>query len=206
MSFSMITTDRRFWPLFWTQFLGAANDNLFKNALVILITYKNVELMGLDSKTIVALAGAIFILPYVTFSATAGQIADHYDKSDVIKATKFSELIIMCIAATGFITESYGLLLFTLFLMGAQSAFFSPVKFGSLPEILKRDEITLGNAFIGAGTFVAILIGTILGGVSAASTNAQTFTSIGIILAALIGIVTAFQQRKIGINHDRCED
>lgn len=205
MSLSMITTDRRFWPLFWTQFLGAANDNLFKNALVILITYKNVELMGLDAKTIVAMAGAIFILPYVTFSATAGQIADHYDKSSVVKATKFSELIIMIIAAAGFMTESYGLLLFTLFLMGAQSAFFSPVKFGSLPEILEREEITLGNAFIGAGTFVAILIGTILGGISAANENALSITSLGIILASIVGIITAFKQKKIGISHERVD-
>ena len=205
MSLSMITTDRRFWPLFWTQFLGAANDNLFKNALVILITYKNVELMGLDAKTIVAMAGAIFILPYVTFSATAGQIADHYDKSSVVKATKFSELIIMIIAAAGFMTESYGLLLFTLFLMGAQSAFFSPVKFGSLPEILEREEITLGNAFIGAGTFVVILIGTILGGISAANENALSITSLGIILASIVGIITAFKQKKIGISHERVD-
>ncbi len=201
LSLSMITTDRRFWPLFWTQFLGAANDNLFKNALVILITYKNVELMGLDAKTLVAAAGAIFILPYVTFSATAGQIADHFDKSLVVKATKFTELIIMVIASIGFMTSNYMLLLFTLFLMGAQSAFFSPVKFGSLPEILNKDEITLGNAFIGAGTFVAILVGTILGGLSAANENAAHITSAGIICAAIVGILTAFKQRKIGVEH-----
>ncbi len=201
MSLSLITSDRRFWPLFWTQFLGAANDNLFKNALVILITYKNVELMGLDAKTLVAAAGAIFILPYVTFSATAGQIADHYDKSLVVKATKFTELLIMIVASIGFISENYILLLFTLFLMGAQSAFFSPVKFGSLPEILKKEEITLGNAFIGAGTFVAILVGTILGGLSAANENALHLTSIGIIAAAVVGILTAFKQRKIGVEH-----
>lgn len=197
----MITTDRRFWPLFWTQFLGAANDNFFKNALVMLITYKNVELMGLNSASLVAMAGGIFILPYMTFSATAGQLADHFDKSSVIKVTKLTELIIMSLAAIGFVTQSYGLLLFVLFLMGAQSSFFSPVKFGSLPEILKEDELTLGNAFIGAGTFIAILIGTIAGGLSASLESAISITSIGIVIVSILGILTAWKQRKLKDAH-----
>lgn len=197
----MITTDRRFWPLFWTQFFGAANDNFFKNALVILITYNSVELFGLGSSSLVAMAGGIFILPYVTFSATAGQIADHYDKSDVIKVTKITELIIMSLAAIGFITSNYLLLLIVLFLMGAQSSFFSPVKFGSLPEILDRDELTLGNSFIGAGTFVAILIGTIFGGLSASLEKATIITSIGVVIVSIFGILTAWKQRKLKDEH-----
>lgn len=201
LSLALITKDRRFWPLFWTQFLGAANDNFFKNALVMLITYKNVELMGLNAAALVAMAGGIFILPYVTFSATAGQIADHYDKSDVIKVTKITEFIIMIIAAIGFLTNSYGILLFVLFLMGAQSAFFSPVKFGSLPEILEEDELTLGNAFIGAGTFIAILIGTITGGLSASSENAVLVTAVGVVVVSAIGILTAWKQRRLKDEH-----
>lgn len=201
LSLAFITKDRRFWPLFWTQFFGAANDNFFKNALVIMITYNSVELFGLGAASLVALAGGIFILPYVTFSATAGQIADHYDKADVIKITKISELIIMIMAAVGFFTSSYALLLVVLFLMGAQSAFFSPVKFGLLPEILDEHELTLGNAYIGGGTFVAILIGTILGGISASLPSAVLITSVGIIVVAGIGIWTASHQKKLNDNH-----
>lgn len=201
MSLDFITKDRRFWPLFWTQFFGAANDNFFKNALVILITYNSVELFGMGAASLVALAGGIFILPYVTFSATAGQIADHYDKADVIKVTKISELIIMILAAIGFFTSNYILLLIVLFLMGAQSAFFSPVKFGLLPEILEEHELTLGNAYIGGGTFVAILIGTILGGISASLPSAVLVTSIGIIVVAGVGIWTASHQKKLNDTH-----
>jgi 1-acyl-sn-glycerol-3-phosphate acyltransferase len=167
-----------------------------------LITYKNVELMGLNAASLVAMAGGIFILPYVTFSATAGQLADHYDKSLVIKVTKITELIIMSLAAIGFVTESYGILLFVLFLMGAQSAFFSPVKFGSLPEILEEDELTLGNAFIGAGTFIAILIGTITGGASAGLDDAVSITSAGIIIVSVLGIMTAWKQRRLKDEHE----
>lgn len=198
----MITKDRRFWPLFWTQFLGAANDNFFKNALVMMITYNSVHLMGMNSAALVALAGGIFILPYVTFSATAGQIADHYDKAQVIRVTKITELVIMLIAAVGFFLSSYGLLLVVLFLMGAQSSFFSPVKFGMLPEILNEDELTLGNAYIGGGTFLAILIGTILGGLSASLPGANIITSIGVVVVAALGIWSAWYQRDLGDNHD----
>jgi 1-acyl-sn-glycerol-3-phosphate acyltransferase len=197
----MITTDRRFWPLFWTQFLGAANDNFFKNAMVILITYNSVELFGLGSASLVAAAGGIFILPYVLFSAIAGQLSDHYDKADVMKMTKITELIVMIMAAIGFFTANYTLLFVVLFLMGAQSAFFSPVKFGSLPEILKPSELTLGNAYIGGGTFVAILLGTIVGGVSASLENAIGVTSAGIVLVSVIGIWTSRNQQSLNDSH-----
>ncbi len=202
LSLSLITKDRRFWPLFWTQFLGAANDNFFKNALVMMITYNSIHLMGMNSAALVALAGGIFILPYVTFSATAGQIADHYDKAQVIRVTKITELVIMLIAAVGFFLSSYGLLLVVLFLMGAQSSFFSPVKFGMLPEILDEDELTLGNAYIGGGTFLAILIGTILGGLSASLPGANIITGIGVVIVSALGIWSAWYQRNLGDNHD----
>lgn len=203
MSLAMLYKERKFWPLFWTMFLGAANDNVFKNALIILITYKNVSLFGLGAESLVAFAGGAFILPYVLFSATSGQISDHFDKAQVIKVTKFTELAFMLIGAIGFITESYGLLMLTLFLMGAQSSFFSPVKFSSLRTILKDEELTTGTALIGGGTFIAILIGTIIGGLAAAAPDATNVASFAILGFAILGIITARFQNKINdINED----
>ena len=136
---STLLSDRRFWPLFWTQFLGALNDNFFKNALVILITYKSITLYGLGSGLLVAAAGGIFIFPFFIFSATAGQIADRYEKSKVIFVTKVTELLVMLLASVGFFTENYLLLMIVLFLMGAQSAFFGPLKYGIIPHLLNKD-------------------------------------------------------------------
>lgn len=203
MSLAMLYKERKFWPLFWTMFLGAANDNIFKNALIILITYKNVSLFGLGAESLVAFAGGAFIFPYVLFSATSGQISDHYDKAQVIKVTKYTELAFMIIGGIGFLTESYGILMFTLFLMGAQSSFFSPVKFSSLRSILKDEELTKGTAMIGGGTFVAILIGTIIGGLAAAAPDATDMASAMIILFAILGVITAKFQNKVNdVNHD----
>ncbi|MFG1499577.1 MFS transporter [Halobacteriovorax sp. XZX-3] len=203
MSLAMLYKERKFWPLFWTMFLGAANDNVFKNALIILITYKNVSLFGLGAESLVAFAGGAFILPYVLFSATSGQISDHYDKAQVIKVTKFTELAFMLCGAIGFVTESYGLLMFTLFLMGAQSSFFSPVKFSSLRTILKDEELTTGTALIGGGTFIAILIGTIIGGLAAAAPDATDTAAFAILIFAVLGVITARFQNKINdINND----
>ncbi len=203
MSLAMLYKERKFWPLFWTMFLGAANDNVFKNALILLITYKNVSLFGLGAESLVAFAGGAFIFPYVLFSATSGQISDHYDKAKVIKVTKFTELAFMVVGALGFILESYGLLMLTLFFMGAQSSFFSPVKFSSLRTILKDEELTTGTALIGGGTFIAILIGTIIGGLAAAAPDATDTAAFAILIFAVLGVVTAHFQNKINdINND----
>ncbi|MEH0860857.1 MFS transporter [Halobacteriovorax sp. DPLXC-1] len=203
MSLAMLYKERKFWPLFWTMFLGAANDNVFKQALVLIITYKSVSLFGHSAEELVAFAGGAFILPYVIFSATSGQISDHYDKAKVIKVTKFTELAFMIIGAIGFITESYALLMLTLFLMGAQSSFFSPVKFSSLRAIFKDEELTTGTALIGGGTFVAILIGTIIGGIAAGAPDSTYVAAISILVFAVFGIFTARFQNKINeINDD----
>ncbi len=188
MSFNLVYKDSRFWPLFWTQFLGALNDNFFKNALVILITYKSISLFGLNSSSLVAMAGGIFILPFFLCSATAGQIADKYDKSTIIKIAKVSELVIMALAGIGFYTNNYLILMVVLFLMGAQSSFFGPLKYGIIPDLLHNDEIVTGNAFIASGTFIAILIGTIIGGLSASFESAQSIISLGVVAVSLIGI------------------
>ncbi|HNR11594.1 MAG TPA: MFS transporter, partial [Nitrosomonas europaea] len=159
-----LLSSRRFLPFFVTQFLGAFNDNVFKNALVILITYTTMDNAGLSPQIMVTLAAGIFILPFFIFSATAGQLADKWDKARLIRHVKFVEIILMGGAAAGFYLDSVILLMMILFLMGAQSAFFGPLKYSILPDQLREDELIGGNALVSAGTFIAILLGTIIGG------------------------------------------
>ncbi|MGE0087377.1 MAG: MFS transporter [Desulfococcaceae bacterium] len=154
---------RRFAPFFWTQFLGAFNDNVFKNALMILIAFQ--ASAGLDSNILVNIAAGLFILPFFLFSAMAGQISDKYDKAMLIRKIKFAEIIIMACGAAAFYLKNVYLLIVLLFLMGAQSAFFGPVKYSIIPQHLRREEVVGGNALVSMGTFVSILLGTMTGGV-----------------------------------------
>ena len=156
---------RRFLPFFVTQFLGAFNDNVLKNALVILLSFHSAEWSSLSASILVNLCAGIFILPFFLFSATAGQIADRYEKSRLIRFVKLLEIAIMLLAAAGFALHSLAVLLGALFLMGTHSTLFGPVKYAILPQQLAADELIGGNALVEAGTFVAILLGTILGGV-----------------------------------------
>jgi 1-acyl-sn-glycerol-3-phosphate acyltransferase len=155
---------RRFGPLFWTQFCGAFNDNLYKNALVILITFKAYQIAELSPEQLVALCGGIFILPFFLFSALAGQISDQVSKSRLMMWIKVWEIGVMTLGSIGFVTENFPLLIGVLFLMGLQSTFFGPAKYSSLPELLPNRELVTGNAYVEMGTFLAILLGTILGG------------------------------------------
>jgi len=182
--------NRKFWPTFWTQFFGAFNDNVYKNALVILIAFKSYTLLGLPAEQIVALSGGIFILPFFLFSATAGQVADKYPKDKLIKIIKFIEIIIMCFGAYGFLYESVEVLIVTLFFMGLQSTFFGPIKYSILPELVNPSELVGGNALFSMGTFLAILLGTITGGVLIAKEVAPAeYVSVSVILFAVIGYV-----------------
>ena len=147
--FHLLAT-RRFLPLFATQALGALNDNLFKNALIVLIIF--------------TAAAGIFVLPFFLFSATAGQLADKVEKSTMIRWIKAVEIVVMGLGAASFWLADVYLMIFVLFLMGVQSAFFGPVKYSILPDHLAEYELIGGNAFIEAGTFLAILLGTIAGG------------------------------------------
>jgi 1-acyl-sn-glycerol-3-phosphate acyltransferase len=158
-------TDRRFWPLFWTQALGAFNDNVFKNGIVMLITFQAATLFGLSSEKLVALCGGIFILPFFLFSAVAGELADQRSKSTLSRFTKVWEILVMLLGAAGFAWNSLPLLLGALFMLGMQATFFGPIKYGILPELLGPRELVAGNALIELGTFVAILLGTLLGGI-----------------------------------------
>ncbi|HCL39342.1 MAG TPA: MFS transporter, partial [Marinobacter hydrocarbonoclasticus] len=160
-----LLSERRFLPFFVTQFAGAFNDNLFKNALLLLVTYSAGGLFGLSSDVVVNLAAMLFILPFFLFSAIAGQVADRYEKSTVIRWIKFAEVVIMGIAAVGLWFGWYEVLFLLLFLTGVQSAFFGPVKYAILPQALKESELVGGNALVEMGTFVAILVGTLMAGV-----------------------------------------
>ena len=155
---------RRFMPLFLTQFLGAFNDNFFKSALVMLITYRIGDASGVDPRILVNAAAGIFILPFFVFAPTASDLADKYDRSDLMRWVKFAEIVVMSGAAFGFWLGNAWLLMVVLFLMGAQSAFFSPAKYSILPQHLKEDELIAGNGLIQMGTYLAILSGTIAGG------------------------------------------
>ncbi len=180
--------ERRFWALFWTQFLGAFNDNLFKNALVILIAYGEISLWSLDSDRLVALSTGIFILPYFLFSATAGQISDKLSKSKLMTWIKFAEIPIMVAAALGFWLQRFDLLILCLFFMGLQSTFFGPAKYSVIPELLKEDELVGGNGLVEMGTFVAILIGTLAGGILIAIPGTGPhIVAFGIIVVAVLG-------------------
>ncbi|MCK5667802.1 MAG: MFS transporter, partial [Gammaproteobacteria bacterium] len=155
----------RFLPIFCTQFLGALNDNVFKNAIVILIAFSLADKMGANGSILVIIAAGIFILPFFLFSATAGQFADKYEKSMLIRRVKIAEIIIMCMASVGFYFMSVPILLTVLFFMGTQSTLFGPLKYSILPQHLLEDELLGGNGMIQMGTYMAILLGTIIGGV-----------------------------------------
>ncbi len=184
--FALLKT-RRFAPLFLTQFLGAFNDNLFKNALVILITYVAAEKAGYNPQILVTAAAGIFILPFFLFSATAGQLADRYDKSRLIRIIKAVEIFLMISASVAFYLGNVWFLMTVLFLMGAQSSFFGPLKYGILPDHLEDGELIGANALIEAGTFVSILTGTILGGLLILTDGGVTLVSAFVITVAIAG-------------------
>lgn len=178
---------RRFAPLFFTQFLGAFNDNLYKNALVILIAYRLGTQSTLSGPLLVTLAAGIFILPFFLFSAWAGQLADRHDKARLIRIIKFAEIVIMLAGAAALLAQDLWALMAVLFLMGSQSAFFGPLKYGILPDHLRADELVGGNALIEAATFIAILLGTILGSVLVLREGGVTLVALFVVGLAVLG-------------------
>ena len=181
---------RRFLPLFIAQFVGVLNDNVFRSALVILVTYRLAQ--SAESAQLMATAAAgIFILPFFLFSATAGRLADRYDKALLIRLVKVSEIVLVALAAWAFLRESVPLLMAVLFLMGVHSTFLGPLKYAILPQHLHRDELIAGNAMIEAGTFVAILIGTIIGGSVVLSDNGIALVLGVLAVLAVIGLAAS---------------
>jgi acyl-[acyl-carrier-protein]-phospholipid O-acyltransferase / long-chain-fatty-acid--[acyl-carrier-protein] ligase len=162
MSSSLLTT-RRFAPLFWCQFFSAFNDNFLKNSLVFLILFK---MAGQGSEALITLAGAIFIFPFFILSAIGGEIADRYDKAFVAQRLKFIEIAVAAVAVLGFWLHSVPVLFTALFLFGVISALFGPIKYGILPDHLAENELPAGNALVESATFIAILTGTIVGGLA----------------------------------------
>ncbi|MDR2637452.1 MAG: MFS transporter [Zoogloeaceae bacterium] len=189
-SFALLKT-ARFGPLFATQFLGAFNDNLYKNALIVLLTFHTAQWTTLSAVTLTNLAAGLFILPFFLFSATAGQLADKYDKATLARLTKLLEIFILLLAGIGFWLESLAWLMLALFLMGLQSALFGPIKYSILPQHLASGELVGGNALVEAGTFVAILIGTLAGGLIAALDHGTVWiTALGLAIA-ILGYLTS---------------
>ncbi len=171
---------RRFLPLFATQFLGAFNDNLFKTAMVILVTY-HVYNDPTQEASFNAIAGAIFILPFFLFSALAGQLADALDKAWMIRIIKSAEILIMVVGAAGILIQNVPLMLAALFAMGVHSSFFGPIKYAILPQHLHKDEVLGGTGLVEAGTYGAILLGTIAGGLIASDVAAVAVLGVAIV-------------------------
>jgi len=183
--------ERRFLPFFCTQFLGAFNDNVYKNALVIMLAFHAASLTTLSAGTLVNLCAGLFILPFFLFSATAGQLADKYDKARIIRYVKLFEIGIMVVGAIGFTHQNLTLLIGALFLMGLHSTIFGPVKYSFLPQHLKNEELVGGNGLVEMGTFLAILLGTILGGVLIATKTGGEYVSIVVIAIAGAGYLVS---------------
>lgn len=155
---------RYFLPYFITQFLGALNDNVYKNAMVIVLAYRGGTVLGLKGAVLVNLAAALFILPYIFLSASAGQWADKFEKTGLMRWVKLAEIGIMLLGSAGFLSDRPELLLLALFLMGCHSTVFGPAKYALLPQHLQPAQLVGGNGLVEMGTFLAILLGTILGG------------------------------------------
>jgi len=182
---------RRFAPFFWTQFSGAANDNLFKFAFTVMVTYQ-LSVSWLPPAMAGLVIGALFILPFLLFSATSGQLTDKYDKTKMIRFVKNLEIAIMLVAAFGFIAGNVPVLLLCTFLMGVHSTLFGPVKFAYMPQVLTERELTGGNGMVEMGTFVAILLGNVAGGLLVAIPGiGHTTVAVACVAAALAGRAVA---------------
>ncbi|WP_037502200.1 MFS transporter [Sphingomonas jaspsi] len=182
---------RRFLPLFVTQFLGAFNDNLFRTSMVMLVIY-GIYRDATQEATFSAIAGGLFILPFFLLSALSGQLADSTDKARIVRIVKSAEILIMLFGAAGLLWHSVPLLLLALAAMGVHSTFFGPIKYAILPQHLDGDEVLAGTGLVEAGTYVAILGGTIVGGIlvveDAGGFHAQ-YAALGVLIVSLLGRV-----------------
>ncbi len=186
-----LLTQQRFRPFFFTQFLGAFNDNVFKTALITLVAFHAASLSSIDGVTLTTLLPGVFILPFFLFSATAGQIADKFEKSSIIRLVKIFEIAIMIFASVGFYQHNIWFLTTALFMMGMHSTLFGPVKYSYLPQHLKQNELVGGNGLVEMGTFVAILLGQVFGAWLATMPQHELLISISILLIAMLGYWTS---------------
>lgn len=193
MSQSRLLRQRKFLPFFITQFQGAFNDNFLKNALVILVTFEGLKMGNISPPVMVAVIGACFIFPFFLFSAQAGVLADKYEKTILIRRIKAAEIFIMVLAALGLLIKDTGILLGAVVLMGIQSSFFGPVKFSILPQHLNSSEIVGGNALVEAGTFLAVLIGTLLGGILIVVPQGGLWVALILIVFSVLGYLACLK-------------
>lgn len=182
---------KRFLPYFATQCLGALNDNIYKNVLLLLVTFSQVKDLPISVDMFVNLAAGVFILPFFLFSAHAGVVADNMDKAKLIRRLKLLEVIIMSCAAIAIVSENYMMMLLLLFLTGSQSAYFGPVKYSLLPQALKEDELVTGNAWVEMGTFLSILVGTLSAGILVSEVNGTLWAAITVAVLALAGYLSS---------------
>lgn len=188
--FALLAT-RRFLPVFVVQFLGAFNDQVYQKAFVALITYRLADQVGMPVAQLGVVASAIFILPFAIITPTAGQIADRVDKAKMMRLVKAWEIVVMGLAVIGYHTQNIYFLYFVLFLMGAQSAVFAPIKYSVLPQYLSRRELLGGNGLVQAGTFLAIIFGSILGNELILTDSGVTVVSISVVSIAVFGFVAS---------------
>lgn len=193
MSQTRLLRQKKFLPFFLTQFQGAFNDNFLKNALVILVTFEGLKIGNISPPIMVAVIGACFIFPFFLFSAQAGVLADKFEKTLLIRWIKAAEIFIMVLATVGLLLKDANLLLGSVILMGIQSSFFGPVKFSILPQHLNDSEIVGGNALVEAGTFLAVLLGTILGGILILVPQGALWVSLILILFSVLGYFTCLK-------------
>jgi MFS family permease len=186
---SNFVLQKRFFPFFLTQCSGAFNDNLYKNLMVLLVTFNAQRYTTLDPALVANLAAGLFILPYVLFSAPAGQLADAMNKARIMRGVKIAEIGIMGLASAGFFLHSLPLLLGALFLMGVHSTVFGPVKYAVLPQVLSERELLGGNAWVEMGTFVSILLGTLAAGYMSTHGDQPELLSLSIVMTAVLGFV-----------------
>ena len=183
--------EQRFLPFFMTQFLGAFNDNVFKTALITLVAFHAASLTAINSATLATVLPGLFILPFFLFSATAGQLADKFERAQIIRMVKMFEIGIMLFASAGFFLHNIGLLAIALFLMGTHSSVFGPVKYAYLPQHLKEHELIGGNGMVEMGSFVAILLGQVIGAWLATQAQYALYTSIAILGIAVLGYMSS---------------
>ncbi|MDQ1924310.1 MFS transporter [Massilia pseudoviolaceinigra] len=184
---------RRFAPFFWTQFLGAFNDNVFKTALLVILTYDAVSWTSLDPAVLNSLIPGLFILPYVLFSATAGQIAEKVEKGRLARFVKMLEIGIMLVAGIGWMTHTLWLLIASVVGMGVHSTLFGPVKYAYMPQHLKSEELVGGNGVVEMGTFVGILLGQILGAALVLKSNGLLLVAGATMFFAVLGLVASYR-------------
>ncbi len=191
MALKKLMTDRRFWPVFWTQFWGAFNDNFFKSALIILATYSGLSVAGFEADRMAPLITGLMIVPFLIFSGIAGEMADKWDKAKMMFVVKAAEVVIIALACVGLYLQNAPVLLVAAFLAGTHAAFFTPAKYSILPQILQPHELVAGNAWVETGTCLAVLLGSLVGGMMITHVQGSFWVGFSMMTVAALGLFTA---------------